>query len=125
MIDDGPPTADTGIRGRIVDSQTGEGLPDAIVIARSPSVMENTITSDTGGYVLVVPQGRYSVLGYTDLYHGARMPRVVVRSGRWTDLTLTLDPIDAEAVAEEVEIVYRADTSSAAAQDQLRAASSE
>ncbi|GAB5546527.1 MAG: TonB-dependent receptor [Sandaracinaceae bacterium] len=124
MIDDGPPTADTGIRGRIVDSQTGEGLPDAIVIARSPSVMENTITSDTGGYVLVVPQGRYSVLGYTDLYHGARMPRVVVRSGRWTDLTLTLDPIDAEAVAEEVEIVYRADTSSAAAQDQLRAASS-
>lgn len=124
LVDDGPPTADTGIRGRIVDSQTGEGLPDAVVIARSPQTMENTITSDTGGYVLVVPPGRYSVLGYTDLYHGARMPRVVVRSGRWSDLTLTLDPIDAEAVAEEVEIVYRADTSSAAAQDQLRAASS-
>ncbi|HJL17811.1 MAG TPA: TonB-dependent receptor [Sandaracinaceae bacterium LLY-WYZ-13_1] len=118
------PTADTGIRGRIVDSQTGEGLPDAVVIARSRRTMENTITNETGGYVLVVPRGRYSVLSYTDLYHGARMPRVIVRRGRFTDLTLTLDPIDAEAVAEEVEIVYRADTSSAAAQDQLRAASS-
>lgn len=119
------PVADTGIRGRIVDSQTGEGLPDAIVIARrGAGEIENTVTNETGGYVLVVPPGRYSVLSYTDLYHGARMPRVVVRSARWSDLTLTLDPIDAEAVAEEVEIVYRADTSSAAAQDQLRAASS-
>ena len=120
----GAPTADTGIRGRVVDSTTGEGLPDAIVIARTPRLMENTITNGTGGYVLVIPPGIYSVLSYTDLYHGARMPRVVVRSGRFSDLTLTLDPIDAEAVAEEIEIVYRADTSSTNAQDQLRAASS-
>jgi len=117
--------ADTGIRGRIVDSETGEGLPDAIVIARrGRGDLTNAVTNDTGGYVLVVPPGTYSVLSYTDLYHGARMPRVVVRSHRWRDLTLTLDPIDPNAVAEEIEIVYRADTSSAAAQDQLRAASS-
>ncbi|MCA9604394.1 MAG: TonB-dependent receptor, partial [Myxococcales bacterium] len=122
---DAPPTADTGIRGRIVDAQTGEGLPDAVVIARAEEGgISNAVTNDTGGYVIVVPPGVYSVLSYTDLYHGARMPRVVVRSARWRDLTLTLDPIDADAVAEEIEIVYRADTSSAAAQDQLRAAAS-
>ncbi len=123
--DTGVPAADTGIRGRIVDSQTGEGLPDAVVIARAEAGgITNAITNDTGGYVLVLAPGVYSVLSYTDLYHGARMPRVVVRSARWRDLTLTLDPIDPDAVAEEIEIVYRADTSSALAQDQLRAASS-
>ncbi len=125
VVDDpDAPTADTGIRGRIVDAHTGEGLPDAVVIARREGQVENTVTNETGGYVLVVPPGTYSVLSYTDLYHGARMRRVVVRSARWRDLTLTLEPIDADAVAEEVEIVYRADTASAAAQDQLRAASS-
>ncbi|MGE0787837.1 MAG: TonB-dependent receptor [Sandaracinaceae bacterium] len=117
------PMADTGLRGRVVDSRTGEGLPDAVVIARRDGGLENTITNETGGYVMILPPGAYSVLAYTDLYHGARMPRIVVRSGRWSDLTLTLDPIDAEAVAEEVEIIYRADTRTAAAQDQLRAAS--
>ncbi|MBX3271700.1 MAG: TonB-dependent receptor [Sandaracinaceae bacterium] len=117
--------ATSGVRGRIVDSATGQGLPDAVVIARAEGGgITNTITNDTGGYVLALDPGLYSILSYTDLYHGARMPRVVVRSHRWRDLTLTLDAIDPNAVVEEIEIVYRADTSSAAAQDQLRAASS-
>ena len=36
--DEAAPVADTGIRGRIVDSRSGDGLPDAVVIARSPRV---------------------------------------------------------------------------------------
>ncbi|MBZ0121902.1 MAG: TonB-dependent receptor, partial [Sandaracinaceae bacterium] len=78
-----------------------------------------------GGYLLLLPPGTYTVRSYYDLYHGVRRDRVRVRRGVFTDLTLTLDPIVAEALdAEEVEIVYRADTSTAAAQDQLRQASS-
>ncbi|MFK7984694.1 MAG: outer membrane beta-barrel protein [Sandaracinaceae bacterium] len=123
-VDDGAvPVADTGIRGRVLDSQTGEGLPDTVVLARGDHI-ESAVTNTTGGYVLVAPPGEYSVLAYTGLHHGARMPEVRVRRGRFTDLTLTLDPMDAGAVAEEVEVVYRADTRSAAAQDQLRAAAS-
>jgi hypothetical protein len=114
----------SGIRGRIVSSQTGEGLPQAVVIAQGETGQTGTTTTDdTGGYVLALDPGIYTVSALYDLYYGARMPRVRVRSARFSDLTLTLDPIDAEAVTEEVEIVYRADTSSAIAQDQLRQAS--
>ena len=118
------PAPDSGVRGRIVDSRTGEGLPDAVVVAQGDAGTGTAMTNETGGYVIVLPPGLYSVSALYDLYHGARMPRVRVRSERWADLTLTLDPIDDSVVAEEVEIVYRADTSSASAQDQLRAASS-
>ena len=114
---------ESGVRGRIVDSRTGAGLADAVVTARGASGGASTITDETGRYALSLPPGVYSVMALLDLYHGARMPRVRVRSARWTDLVLTLDPIDETVVAEEVEIVYRADTSSSAAQDQLRAAS--
>ncbi len=119
-----PQPDDSGLRGRIVDSQTGEGLPDAVVMAQGPRGNGTALTDETGGYVMPLPPGRYAVTALYDLYYGARMPRVRVRSARWSDSTLTLDPIDDTAVAEEVEIVYRADTTSAAAQDQLRAASS-
>ncbi len=113
----------SGIRGRIVDARTGEGLSDAVVIAQGENGSGTAMTNETGGYVLTLDPGIYTVSALYDLYHGARMPRVRVRSARYSDLTLTLDPIDAEVVREEVEIVYRADTASAAAQDQLRAAS--
>lgn len=112
----------SGVRGRIVDSRTGVGLADAVVTATGPSGTGSAITDETGGYVLALAPGTYAVMALYDLYYGARMPRVRVRSARWSDLTLTLDPIDDTVVAEEVEIVYRADTSSAGAQDQLRAA---
>ena len=124
-----PPSPDiSGIRGRIVDSTTGAGVPDAIVLARPETgdadAAESAVSDERGAYAVPLARGRYEVLSYADMYHGARMRRVVVRSGRFTDLTLTLEPVDAEVVVEEVEIVYRADTSSAAAQDQLRAAAS-
>ncbi len=117
-------TNDSGLRGRIVDSRTREGLPDAVVMAQGPAGSGTAMTDETGGYVMPLVPGLYTVSALYDLYHGARMPRVRVRSARWSDLTLTLDPIDDTVVAEEVEIVYRADTTSAGAQDQLRAASS-
>jgi outer membrane receptor protein involved in Fe transport len=118
------PAGDSGVRGRVVDSRTGAGLPDAVVMAQGPRGSATAMTDEAGAYTLVLPPGLYTVSALYDLYHGARMPRVRVRSARWSDLVLTLDPIDDNVVAEEIEIVYRADTTSAAAQDQLRAASS-
>ncbi len=118
------PEGQSGVRGRVVDSRTGVGLPDAVVMAQGPRGTATAMTDEVGAYTLVLPAGLYTFSALYDLYHGARMPRVRVRSARWSDLVLTLDPIDDTVVAEEVEIVYRADTTSAAAQDQLRAASS-
>jgi outer membrane receptor protein involved in Fe transport len=115
--------AQSGVRGRIVNARTGEGLADAVVLANGPRGGSSATTDESGGYAIALPPGVYTLSALYDLFHGARMPRVRVRSARFTDLTLTLEPIDDSVVTEEVEIVYRADTASAAAQDQLRAAS--
>lgn len=114
-----------GIEGRIVDARTGQGLELAPVLARDGGQTFTAITEAGGHYRLVAPPGRYVVRSYYDLYHAARIDRIRVARGRFTELTLHLDPIlDEEIAAEELEVVYRADTTTAAAQDQLRQASS-
>ena len=115
------PTPDTGIRGRIVDSVGGTGLEQAPVIIQSGGQTHTTLTEANGAFQLELPPGRYTIRSFFDLHHGARLEGVRVVRGRFTDVDLTLDPIIEDDVAvEEIEIPYRADTSSVAAQDQLR-----
>ena len=114
----------TGIRGRIVDANTGQGLPDAPVLVQGPAGARTGLTDESGAWLVLTPPGRYTVRSFYDLYHGVRLDRVRVRRGRFSNINLTLDPIDeAEVAVEELEVLYRGDTSSAAAQDQLRAES--
>lgn len=116
----------TGIRGRIVDSKSGLGLEMAPVLIVDRARTRSAITVTNGAYELNVPPGVYTVRSFYDMHHGARLANVRVTRGRFTDVNLLLDPIDevAEIEVEEIEVAYRADTTTAAAQDAIRMESS-
>jgi hypothetical protein len=126
-----PPTfaqgqAKSGIRGRITDKRSGKPIVTAPVLFQSGGQLQNTVTNDAGLYQAALPPGTYTVRSYFDLYHGAKVTNVVVREGEVVDLSLTLTRIDEDrdVAVQEMEIPYRADTTTAAAQDQLRQAGS-
>lgn len=116
---------ETGLKGRVYDAKTRTPMPIAPVLVTGGGKTRSTITDDKGGYRLYVPPGTYSVMSYYDLYHGARVKGARVVRGKLLNLNLMLLPLDEneDVSIEEVEVAYRADTTSAAAQDQLRLAS--
>ncbi len=116
----------TGIRGRIVDSKSGVGIEAAPVVVSGQGGTHSALTGPGGAYEAFVPPGSYTVRSYFDLYHGVRIDRIRVTRGKLTEVNLTLDPVDEaqEVAVEEIEIPYRAEARTAAAQDQLRRASS-
>ena len=69
-----------------------------------------------------MPPGSYTLRSYFNLYHGVRMERVPVKRGSFASVRLVLQPIDItlDIAVVEIEIPYRADTTTIAAQDQLR-----
>ncbi|MEY4579453.1 MAG: hypothetical protein RL701_4156, partial [Pseudomonadota bacterium] len=115
----------TGLRGRIVDRKAGVGVELATVIASDGKVTRTAVTGTHGAYELRVPPGVYRVRAYYDLFHGAQLANVRVSRGRFGEVNLLLDAVneEEEVVIEEIEIPYRADTTTAAAQDELRKAS--
>ena len=117
----------TGVRGRIVDAKTGLGIEMAsVLLSDAGGHTRAVITEANGNYQAFVPPGTYKVRSYYDYYHGAHLLHVRVSRGHFSEVNLRLDPIDeSEDVAvEEIEVPYRADTTTAAAQDELRKASS-
>lgn len=114
---------DTGLQGRVVDRTTKQGLPGAVVLVQVGEESLVAVTDDEGVYRLAIPPGRYSVLAYVDLYRAARFDSIVVRSGRFTNVTFVLRPLAEEDAAQEViEIAYEADTSGEEARLNLRRA---
>lgn len=118
--------AATGVQGRIVDAVSGQGIELAAVMIIDGDRTRMLTAGQDGRYLANLPPGVYTIRAYFDLYHGARLERVRVSRGRLSSVDLLLDPVDAEqdVTVEELEVVYRADTSTAAAQDELRKASS-
>jgi hypothetical protein len=116
----------TGIRGRVLDRRTNKPLAAAPVVVTGGGQARNTLTDERGVYHLFLPPGSYVVRSYFDMYHGARYSGVTVTRGELLEVSFTLARIDEDrdVDVEEVEIPYRADTTTAAAQDQLRQASS-
>ena len=113
----------TGIRGRIVDQKTGLPMAKAPVLAKgSDGKTRPTLTDAEGKFELFVPPGSYTLRSYFSLYHGVRMERVPVKRGSFASVRLVLQPIDIalDIAVIEIEIPYRADTTTIAAQDQLR-----
>lgn len=115
----------TGIRGRVVDARTNQGIRDAPVLAQGAGQTGAGVTDAQGNFTVHVPAGTYVVRAHAAMYHGARIARIRVTRARLTPLTLVLDAVNEadDVVVEELEIPYRADTSTAAAQLQLRQAS--
>ena len=68
-----------------------------------------------------MPPGKYTLRSYYDLYHGARWDNILVTRGAFKRVNFVLDPIsEDDAGVEEQEVVYQADTSSEAAQLNIR-----
>ncbi|HEY0714458.1 MAG TPA: carboxypeptidase regulatory-like domain-containing protein [Polyangia bacterium] len=116
----------TGIRGRVIERRSGRPLSGAPVLVQGGGKLRNTLTDEGGNYRFFLPPGQYTVRSYFSFFHGAKISGVDLARGSVLDVNLQLLRIDEEkdVTVEELEIPYRADTTTAAAQDQLRQASS-
>ncbi len=113
----------TGVQGRVASRSTRKVLPDAPVTAKgnTDGKVRSTITDRSGRYRLYLPPGQYTLRSFYDLYHGARWDNVQVTRGQFKRINFVLDPISEEdAGVQEQEVPYLADTSSEAAQLNIR-----
>jgi outer membrane receptor protein involved in Fe transport len=113
----------TGVQGQVVSRKPKKVLPDAPVLAKGKEdgKLRSTITDERGRYRLYLPPGKYTLRSYYDLYHGARWDDIAVTRGKLSRVNFILDPIsEKDAGVEEQEVVYLADTSSEAAQLNIR-----
>jgi len=114
---------ETGVQGQVVSRKPKKVLPDAPVLAKGKEdgKLRSTITDERGRYRLYLPPGKYTLRSYYDLYHGARWDDIAVTRGKFSRINFILDPIsEKDAGVEEQEVVYLADTSSEAAQLNIR-----
>lgn len=114
---------ETGVQGQVVSRKPKKVLPDAPVLAKGKAdgKLRSTITDERGRYRLYLPPGKYTLRSYYDLYHGARWDDIAVTRGKFSRINFILDPIsEKDAGVEEQEVVYLADTSSEAAQLNIR-----
>ena len=114
----------SGLRGRISDKRSGKPIAGAPVVVQGGGQTENAVTDAAGVYRMALPPGSYVVRSYFDMYHGVRVSGVEVPAGEIIEVSIALPRIDEQrdVQVEELEIPYRADTTTAAAQDQLRQA---
>src|SRR3712207_4291785 len=112
------PPAPTGLRGRVTDKRTGKPIEAAPVLVQGGGKSESTFTDGRGQFQILLPPGTYVVRSYYDLFHGARVSGVRLGEGQVLEVNIALTRIDEErdVTVEEIEIPYRADTTTAAAQ---------
>lgn len=113
----------TGVQGQVVSGKPKKVLPDAPVLAKGKAdgKLRSTITDERGRYRLYLPPGTYTLRSYYDLYHGARWDDIAVTRGKFRRVNFVLDPIsEKDAGVEEQEIAYIADTTTEAAQLNIR-----
>lgn len=100
----------SGVRGRIVDADTGLPISDVIVtVVGNPA---RAITDADGVYQLALPRGTYTLRFAGDLYQRQRVRGVIVRARGITTVELRF----AEDEIEEVVVVAPPDTGSDAVQ---------
>jgi outer membrane receptor protein involved in Fe transport len=94
-----------GIRGSVVDSEFGGGVPGATVTVEGPNITVQT--GDDGGFVVSeLPPGTYDILVARDGYIRSRVPGVVVGGGAFAE---TRVPLAAEVFELEDFIVSQDD----------------
>ncbi|MCB9562614.1 MAG: TonB-dependent receptor [Kofleriaceae bacterium] len=98
-----------GVRGRVVDADTGEPVVGVLVEVDGTDV--SSTTDRAGEYALELPPGTYTLRLYGDLYQRHRIRGVVVRRG----VTSVDVRLSAEAI-EEVVVLAPPDTASDAVQ---------
>jgi outer membrane receptor protein involved in Fe transport len=97
----------TGIRGRVVDAQTGEPLIEASVRV-TRGAKRQARTDLEGNFVLRLAPGSYDIRVSYDLYTGSRLTGIIVGRGEATVVEIRLEPD--ESAVEEVVVEAKADT---------------
>lgn len=115
-----PPRPSTGVRGTIIDADTGMPIPDALVAVLRGGEGE-TLTDSRGRFEIPLPPGRYDLRIAADLYRGRRWRNVIVRR-TFTTIDVKLRPD--ESAVQEVIVEARPDkrTESAGLEERKRAA---
>jgi hypothetical protein len=100
----------TGLRGKVVDANTGEGLIEAqIKVVKGGT--QSTLTDVDGSFELALPPGNYEIRVFTALYTGQRF-QLEVEAGKPETLEVKLTT--EEGATEEVVVVATPDTATAA-----------
>jgi len=117
---EGAPQIKQGIRGRVTDSATGEGIIEGQVQVIDRN--KKTLTDLDGNFAISLPPGSYSLRVFYELYEPQRVDNIEVKRGQATtiDVKLAMPSNVAQAVQEEVVIVARADKANEATQLAVR-----
>jgi len=100
------PTGFVGIRGRVVDGRTGEGLIEATIKVVAGG-KKSALTDVDGFYRMKLAPGTYELRVFYELYEGRRIQNVTVKAGEVTTLNVELES-DARSV-QEVVVEAKAD----------------
>lgn len=117
------PAQDTGqpqtgtLTGVVHDAKTR--LPVIEARVEAVGTPHKTSTDLDGRYTLSLPPGLYEIRFYAPLYQGKRVQAAQVAAGKITNIDVTLEP-EGEAAVDVVEVVGRADRSTAVTQLELR-----
>lgn len=95
-----PPKPFTGVRGRVTDARTGEGLIEATVKVTAGG-KKSALTDLEGRYQLKLPPGSYELRVFYELYQGQRFGHVEVKAGESVTLDVALEH-DGRAIQEVV-----------------------
>lgn len=103
VVDAGAPPAEkkfTGVRGRVTDARTGEGLIEATIKVVTGG-KKSALTDLEGHYKLKLPPGTYDLRVFYELHQGRRIGNVEVKAGEALTLDVALER-DSRAVQEVV-----------------------
>lgn len=89
-----------GVRGRVTDSRTGEGLIEATIKVVAGG-KKSALTDVDGNYKLKLPPGTYDLRVFYELYEGRRIGNVEVKAGQTVTLDVALER-DSRAIQEVV-----------------------
>jgi hypothetical protein len=106
-----PPALTQGLRGTVLDSSTGVGLPAATVQVLKGGI-QTTVTELDGTFVLPLSPGSYFINVFTPMYE-QKQATVKIERGKVTELTIELAPT--EALEEVIIIEDKIDLKSRAA----------
>ncbi len=100
------PKSFVGVRGRVTDARTGEGLIEATVKVVE-GAKKSALTDVDGYFKLKLPPGAYDLRVFYEFYKGRRVQNVEVKPGAVTELNVELES-DSGSV-QEVVVEVKAD----------------
>jgi hypothetical protein len=104
-----PASAQTtgGLSGQIIDAQTQNPVPDAVVIATSPALQgeQTAVTDGTGTFeITLLPSGSYTINVQREGYQPFTQSGLTVRLDRTVKIKLQLVPEAVQAGAVEITV---------------------